>query len=301
MITVQTVDSPTVSGPQPVLPELRSAVVGKRHPSPCRRRHSDRLRRVAAPGRRRVQGELAGRPHPDHAGRRRDHGRAGVLSTFGLLATQRVLVELFERRPDAGPGPGSAARAGHPGAVTAVRAGLGIATGFAQNGLTPLVDREVQRRLFETTTAVRLDAFDQDAFADDMERAWRGCESTTPGVQAAMNLLAGIVGVLAVAAAVVVIHPLLLLALLVATVPHLGRAAGRAPAVPRPTSPAPCADGDCGCCNDSWPSGSPPPNCAATGCAAFLLGPVRPGDGRRDDDPAAAGPPGHHHHERRLR
>jgi ATP-binding cassette, subfamily B, bacterial len=66
---------------------------------------------------------------------------------------------------------------------------------------------------------VRLESFDQDAFADEMERAWRGCESTTQLVQAAINLLAGAIGVLAIAIAVIVIHPVLLVALVIANVP----------------------------------------------------------------------------------
>jgi ATP-binding cassette subfamily B protein len=82
------------------------------------------------------------------------------------------------------------------------------------------VSREVERRLFEVTTAVRLDAFDADAFADDMERASRGNDSAISLVQGAMNLFAGLVSLLAVAAAVILIHPLLLVALLVATVPN---------------------------------------------------------------------------------
>src|SRR4051794_40183287 len=144
---------------------------------------------------------------------------SGVMSTFGLLATQRVLVGLFT----AGPTP-DRVEAALPALivlalVTVIRAGLGSAAGFAENGLTPLVDQQVQRRLFETTTLVRLESFDQDSFADEMERAWRGCESTTSLVQAAMNLVAGSVGVLAVTAAVAVIHPLLLVALVLATVP----------------------------------------------------------------------------------
>ncbi|MEV4754813.1 ABC transporter ATP-binding protein [Micromonospora sp. NPDC049559] len=145
---------------------------------------------------------------------------AGVMAAFGLLATQRVLVELFAGGPTpdrvAAALPALAALA----AATAVRAGMGIAMGYAQNGLTPRVDREVERGLFEVTTAVRLDAFDQDAFADDMERASRGTESAISLVQAAMNLLAGLVGLLAVAVAVIVIHPLLIAALLVATLPN---------------------------------------------------------------------------------
>ncbi|NJP30993.1 ABC transporter ATP-binding protein [Micromonospora thermarum] len=145
---------------------------------------------------------------------------AGAMAAGGLLATQRVLVELFAGGPT-----GEKVLAALPAlavlaAVTGVRAGLGIATGYAVNGLTPRVDREVERGLFEVTTAVRLDAFDADAFADDMERATRGTDSAISLVQSSMNLIAGLVGVLAVAVAVVVIHPLLLLALLVATLPN---------------------------------------------------------------------------------
>ncbi|MFD0784782.1 ABC transporter ATP-binding protein, partial [Micromonospora azadirachtae] len=137
-----------------------------------------------------------------------------------LLAAQRVLVELFAGGPTADKVVAALPALIALAAVTALRAGMAAAMGYAQNGLTPKVDREVERGLFEVTTAVRLEAFDADAFADDMERASRGADSTTGLVQASMNLLAGLSGVLAVAVAVVLIHPLLLLALLVATVPN---------------------------------------------------------------------------------
>ncbi|MFY1701876.1 ABC transporter ATP-binding protein [Micromonospora sp. WMMA1923] len=145
---------------------------------------------------------------------------AGVMAAFGLLATQRVLVELFAGGPTADKVIAALPALAALAAVTALRAGMATAMGYAQNGLSPKVDREVERGLFEVTTAVRLEAFDADAFADDMERASRGADSTTGLVQASMNLLAGLAGVLAVAVAVVVVHPLLLLALLVATVPN---------------------------------------------------------------------------------
>ncbi|OJF14450.1 ABC transporter ATP-binding protein [Couchioplanes caeruleus] len=144
---------------------------------------------------------------------------AGVMATFGLLATQRVLVELFA----GGPTP-DRVRAALPallllGAATAIRGAMGIATGYALNGLTPRVNQEVERRLFEHTTAVRLEAFDDDAFSEGMERATRGSEAAIELVEDTMNLFAGVVSLLAVTVAVMVIHPLLLLALLVATVP----------------------------------------------------------------------------------
>ncbi|MFI7023047.1 ABC transporter ATP-binding protein [Micromonospora sp. NPDC049900] len=144
----------------------------------------------------------------------------GVMSAFGLLATQRVLVELFAGGPTGDKVVAALPALAVLAAATAVRSGMAIATGYAVNGLTPRVSREVERGLFEVTTAVRLEAFDADAFADDMERASRGTESAVSLVPASMNLLAGLVGVAAVAVAVVVIHPLLLLALLVATVPN---------------------------------------------------------------------------------
>ncbi|WP_433219988.1 ABC transporter ATP-binding protein [Dactylosporangium sp. CS-047395] len=145
---------------------------------------------------------------------------SGVLASFGLLATRQVLVELFAGGPTPDRVTAALPALAALAAVTGLRATLGIASGYAQNGLTPRVDREVERSLFEVTTAVRLDAFDADAFADDMERASRGTDSAVGLVQGAMNLLAGLAGLLAVAAAVLVVHPLLLLALLVATVPN---------------------------------------------------------------------------------
>ncbi|MFG2039930.1 ABC transporter ATP-binding protein [Dactylosporangium sp. NPDC048998] len=144
----------------------------------------------------------------------------GALASFGLLATREVLVELFAGGPTPQRVTAALPALTALAAITGLRAGLGIASGYAQNGLTPRVDREVERSLFEVTTAVRLDAFDADAFADDMERASRGTDSAVGLVQGAMNLLAGLAGLLAVAAAVVIIHPLLLLALLVATLPN---------------------------------------------------------------------------------
>jgi ATP-binding cassette, subfamily B, bacterial len=145
---------------------------------------------------------------------------SAAMATVGLLATQRVLVELFS----AGPTP-ERVRAALPALIglavaASVRGTLAIVSGYALNGLTPQVNREAERRLFETTSAVRLEAFDEDSFADDMERAARGTESAIVLVQEVFNLLAGIVGLLAVVVAVVLIHPLLLGALLLATFPH---------------------------------------------------------------------------------
>jgi ATP-binding cassette subfamily B protein len=144
---------------------------------------------------------------------------SGVLGTFGLLSTQQVLIELF----GSGPTP-DRVQAALPAltvlaAVTVLRGALTTSVGYAQEGLAPQVTQASERRLFETTTAVRLDAFDADAFADDMERATRGSDSATDLVRYTADALAGLVNLLAVAVAVVVINPLLLVALVAATVP----------------------------------------------------------------------------------
>ncbi|MFG1925134.1 ABC transporter ATP-binding protein [Cryptosporangium sp. NPDC048952] len=146
---------------------------------------------------------------------------SGAMATFGLLATQQILVELFA----SGPTP-DRLRAAIPalaalGVATAIRALLTVATGYAQNSLTPRVNHEVEQGLFAVTTAVPLEAFDEDAFADDMERATRNSSSVIDLVEVSFDLLAGVIGIVAVAVAIVVIHPLLLIALVVATVPRL--------------------------------------------------------------------------------
>src|SRR5262249_40325048 len=88
---------------------------------------------------------------------------SGMMAAVGLLATQSVLIQIFAGEPTP-----ARLRSALPSLVVlavviAIRGSLGIATGYAQNGLTPRVERAVQRQLFEVTTAVRLDAFDQDA------------------------------------------------------------------------------------------------------------------------------------------
>ncbi|MGN9809127.1 ABC transporter ATP-binding protein [Micromonospora sp. BQ11] len=146
---------------------------------------------------------------------------AGVLTTFGLLATTSVLRELFA----AGPTP-DRVRAALPallvaaGAVSA-RGGLTIAAGWAQARLTPQINYQVELRLFETTTAVDLAAFDDAGFAEEMDRARdRGMAEAAYIVDHTVNLVTGVVGMVATAVAVTVIQPLLLPCLLLAAVPQ---------------------------------------------------------------------------------
>ena len=145
---------------------------------------------------------------------------SGLMATFGLLAAQTVLIELFAGGPTPDRVTAALPALGLFAGITMLRGSLGIITGYAENGLAPRVRREVERGLFETTTAVRLDSFDEDAFADDMERASQGVDSAPDLVQGATQLFAGLVALVAVAVAVIIINPLLLGALMLATVPR---------------------------------------------------------------------------------
>ncbi|MFI6763816.1 ABC transporter ATP-binding protein [Micromonospora sp. NPDC050417] len=146
---------------------------------------------------------------------------AGVMTTFGLLATTSVLTELFA----AGPTP-DRVRAAVPALLVAAAAaiakgGLSIAAGWAQARLMPQINYRVELRMFEATTAVDLAAFDDAGFAEEMDRAnTRGVREAASIVYDSVNLITGVVGVLATAAAVAVIQPILLPCLLLAAVPE---------------------------------------------------------------------------------
>jgi len=145
---------------------------------------------------------------------------AGMMTTLGLLATAGVLRELFA----AGPTP-DRVRAALPALVTAAvavaaRGGLVIAAGWAQARMAPQINFAVEQRLFEATTAVELSAFDDAGFAEEMDRARdRGMLEAASLVDSTVNLTTGVVGVVATAAAVTVIEPLLLPCLVLAALP----------------------------------------------------------------------------------
>lgn len=81
---------------------------------------------------------------------------AGVMTTFGLLATGDVLRALFAQAPT----PDRVYQAAPSLVMVAVavglRGGLGVAAGWAQARLTPQINYAVELRMFEGTTAVEL-------------------------------------------------------------------------------------------------------------------------------------------------
>ncbi|GAA4242072.1 ABC transporter ATP-binding protein [Actinomadura meridiana] len=146
---------------------------------------------------------------------------AGVFTAFWLLATTGVLSALFSSAPtpsrvrDALP-----ALALVAGAV-ALRAGLQAGAGWAQARLEPQVERLVELRLYEATTAVDLTALDDSDFLDDLKRAeGRGLMSAPLVVQHAVDVLTGTIGMVAAAGTLGVLHPLLLPLLLFTAVPE---------------------------------------------------------------------------------
>jgi ATP-binding cassette, subfamily B, bacterial len=145
----------------------------------------------------------------------------GLMSTLGLLTTQRVMISIFAE----GPTP-DRIRAALPSllllaAVTTIRGGLGIAFGWSQTRLEPRLRQEAERTLFEATTEIPLAAFDTEGFTDDLERAaGRGVDAVWTVVSHAMNLLAGIIGVIAAGVALAILHPLLPFALVAASIPQ---------------------------------------------------------------------------------
>ncbi|MFC3996184.1 ABC transporter ATP-binding protein [Nocardiopsis sediminis] len=153
---------------------------------------------------------------------------AGVAGAAGLLAVSGVLEELFA----AGPTP-DRVRAALPalilvGGAALARGALTAGAGWAQARLEPQVERAAELELFELTSHMRLEAFDDSDLADAMYRArGRGVAEVARTVTFSIDVLTGLIGLVAVAGVLTVLHPLLL-GLLVLTVVPDGWAAARA-------------------------------------------------------------------------
>lgn len=135
---------------------------------------------------------------------------SGTLTALGLLAAQQVVQALLAAGP-------SAHRVGDTlpsllfvGITLALRSALTAAGDLARSRLTPKVTAAAETRFVELATLVELSAFDDAGFADEMERAReRGADAASGLVERTVELMTGLVGVVAVTAALVVIHPLL--------------------------------------------------------------------------------------------
>ncbi|QVQ54530.1 ABC transporter ATP-binding protein [Spiractinospora alimapuensis] len=153
---------------------------------------------------------------------------AGVFTAFALVSVAGVLEALFAE----GPTP-ERVWAALPslmlvaGAVAA-QILLQAAAGWAQARLDPQVERVAELALFDLTSRIKLEAFDDSEFNDQMARARdRGIYEVSRMINAGVDVLTGMVGMLAVAGVLTVLHPLLL-ALLILTVIPVGWAAAKA-------------------------------------------------------------------------
>ncbi|MEU8899105.1 ABC transporter ATP-binding protein [Nocardia sp. NPDC048505] len=145
---------------------------------------------------------------------------AEVFTAVGLLATTSVL----ERLLAAGPTP-ERVRAAAPALiliVTAVvlRGALREAATWARSRLQPQLRRSMRTAILELATNVELAAFDDDEFQNTMhrirERAQHAIALVLDGM---LRLLGGLIGLLAVAGVLGVLHPVLVPLLLLALAP----------------------------------------------------------------------------------
>ncbi|MFC6082087.1 ABC transporter ATP-binding protein [Sphaerisporangium aureirubrum] len=144
----------------------------------------------------------------------------GVFTAFGLLATTAVLQALFA----AGPTP-ERVRAALPalllvGAAATLRTTLQAGAGWAQARLEPQVSRIAERQLYELTSQVDLIRFDDPDFHDSLQRArMRGVSMVDSVVDSAINVMTALIGIVAAAGVLGILHPVLLPLLVLAVIP----------------------------------------------------------------------------------
>ncbi len=145
---------------------------------------------------------------------------AGVASAVGLLGVVGVLDGLLR----AGPTP-ERVRAAVPSllvivAALAARALLSAAATAAHGRLSPRVSETAEMQLLELTTAVDLSTFDDPVWRDAMERARdRGIDAAQRVVDQAIELVTSLIGLVAAAGVLAVLHPVLLPLLVLAVLP----------------------------------------------------------------------------------
>lgn len=145
---------------------------------------------------------------------------ASALTAFALLSTTDVFTLLIEAKT-----PAAGVRAALPGLLTigaaaAARMAATAAAAWSQARLRPQVGRVAEERLYALTTAVDVRCFDDPDFCDAMYRARdRGVLAVGEVTDAAMNVLASTVAIVAVAGVLITLHPVLLVLLLLAAIP----------------------------------------------------------------------------------
>jgi ATP-binding cassette, subfamily B, bacterial len=145
---------------------------------------------------------------------------AGVASAFGLISVVGVFDGLLQEAPTP-----DRVRAALPSLIFLVVAvgarGALVSAAAAANGrLSPQVYEAAEMRLLTLTTDVELSTFDDPAWRDAMQRARdRGISAAQQLVDRAIELVTNLIGLIAAAGVLAVLHPLLLPLLVAAVVP----------------------------------------------------------------------------------
>jgi ATP-binding cassette subfamily B protein len=145
---------------------------------------------------------------------------AGVASAVGMISVVGVLDGLLREVPTP-----ERVRAAVPSLLLLVGAaaarGLLSSAAAAANGrLSPQVYQAAQLRLLNLTTQVDLSTFDDPSWRDAMERARdRGISAAEQLVDRAIELITHVIGLVAAAGVLAVLHPVLLPLLVLAVVP----------------------------------------------------------------------------------
>jgi ATP-binding cassette subfamily B protein len=151
----------------------------------------------------------------------------GIVSAAGLISVVGVFNGLLREAPTP-----ERVRAAVPSLVLligaiAVRGALTSAAAAANGRLSPQVYQAAEMQLLDLTTGVDLSTFDDPSWRDAMERARdRGISAAQQLVDHAIELFTNLVGLVAAASVLAVLHPVLLPLLVVAVVP-IAWAAGR--------------------------------------------------------------------------
>jgi len=145
---------------------------------------------------------------------------SGVVSAIGLIS----VVGVFDGLLRAGATP-ERVRAAAPSlvllvAALALRGVLTSAATTAQGRLSPQVFEAAEMRLLQRTTEVELSTFDDPGWRDAMHRARdRGIDAAQRLVDHGIELLTNLVGLVAAAGVLAVLHPILLPLLVLAVLP----------------------------------------------------------------------------------
>ncbi|GLZ33773.1 multidrug ABC transporter permease [Lentzea sp. NBRC 105346] len=140
---------------------------------------------------------------------------SGLFAAFGLFATTDVLTSLLTG------GVGAALPSVLVvGAAFGLRGLMDIGVALSHARITPAVRRVAEERLYRASLGVELAAFDDAAFYDKMHRARdRGLFYLERSADNLVELIGSLLGIVAAAGSLTVLHPLLLPVLLLAVLP----------------------------------------------------------------------------------